>query len=130
MGRPRRRRRPVHLLDSRQVLQPCQPLERPEVVKLRGGLEHVDKPMTDREALSLLHGCCTAKRAIITVAEAAAVAKACTARSGEAIRHYRCPFSCYSEHVHWHIGHPPTVPQLERLALAIRHLAQHRHLIA
>jgi hypothetical protein len=41
-----------------------------------------------------------------------------SAETGETIRPYRCPWGTGR---HWHIGHPPSLEGLERIAAAIRH---------
>lgn len=39
---------------------------------------------------------------------------------GDRLRAYPCPIRLEGQGPHWHIGHPPTLAVLERLALALR----------
>lgn len=74
--------------------------------------------MTDAEALAVIRSVCGAKT---RWAGPAPARRAAAHIRNEKLYAYRCPFSAER---HWHIGHYPSLPQLQRIADVIRWRAQ------
>lgn len=85
-----------------------------------------DEPMTEDEALRILHGSCTRKHEYETWHHANNDACSVTRQEGTLTVAYQCAFSQYLGRRHWHVGHPPASSTMVRLALAMRWLAEHR----
>lgn len=99
-------------------------LEAPTV--LAGPTEHVDDEMTTEEALRILHGSCEAKAVHLVWRDADKAALSLTRNKGVTFTAYQCPFAgILHADKHWHVGHPPTLAQVERLALAMRWFPEH-----
>jgi hypothetical protein len=77
--------------------------------------------MNAAEVHQIVDRCCTSKHCYATPGEARRAARTARARTGKPISAYRCPFTGGTRaQAHWHIGHVPSLADLERIALAIR----------
>jgi hypothetical protein len=87
--------------------------------------DELPEPMTSVECKRIVHGSCHRKQQYDNLNRAErAAAKLRTA--SHLVAGYRCPFAGPAgDPPHWHVGRPPSVETVERIALAIRWLHDH-----
>lgn len=81
--------------------------------------------MTIHEASDIVRGSCDRKQRYQGKHQAMRMAAYMTVHEGQRVVPYLCPFSSHRGGKHWHVGHPPTIERMERLALAVRFWQQH-----
>lgn len=124
MARRKRRARPSSSPPARWWAPDPEPDPEGRLV-LAGNPVATDEPMTEDEALRILAGSCDRKHRYETWSHAHADANSVTRTTGERTTAYQCPFGSHRLGKHWHVGHPPTIAHMQRLALAVRFLAEH-----
>lgn len=80
--------------------------------------------ITFDSAVQVRDRACRTKVEYCGIKEARRVAGRMSANYGERIVAYRCPFHEGSERHHYHVGHVISVESMDRLAQAIRVIAQ------
>lgn len=96
---------------------------------LAGPASSPEGPMTEGEANTIVAGSCDRKHRYETWSHAHRDAVHVIRDTGQHVTAYQCPFGSIRDGRHWHVGHPPTIDHMERLALAVRFVAEHPDLI-